>query len=126
MKIFKKHSLQWFALIGIILFIESNFVFAQESFDIRANYTKTEHMIPVRDGVKLFTQVYTPKDQSQKYPFLLFRTPYSARYYGADNYRSVLGTNKSYAEEGFIFVYQDVRGKFKSEGEFVVMKPHKT
>ena len=108
MKTIKKYSLQLIFLFGIIILIKSSFIFAQESFDIRANYTKTEYMIPMRDGVKLFTQVYTPKDQSQKYPFLLFRTPYSVRYYGADNYRSVLGTNKSYAEEGFIFVYQDL------------------
>ena len=126
MKTRKNYSLKLIFLFGIIILIKSSFIFAQESFDIRANYTKTEYMIPMRDGVKLFTQVYTPKGQSQKYPFLLFRTPYSVRYYGADNYCSVLGTNKSYAEEGFIFVYQDVRGKFKSEGVFIVIKPHKT
>lgn len=83
-------------------------------------------MIPMRDGVKLFTQVYAPKDTTQHYPVLLFRTPYSVRNYGADNYRNYLGPNEMYAEEGFIFVYQDVRGKYKSEGEFIVMKPHKT
>lgn len=89
-----------------------------------ANYTKHEYQIPMRDGVKLFTQVYIPKDTSQQYPFLLFRTPYSIRHYGPRNYRGALGPNNMYAEEGFIFVYQDVRGKFQSEGEFVVMKPH--
>ncbi len=113
-------------LIGIILLIVPNLLCAQEKFDNKANYDKAEYMIPMRDGVNLYTQVYTPKDQSQQYPILLFRTPYSVRYYGADDFRSTLGPNELYAEEGFIFVYQDVRGKFKSEGEFIVMKPQKT
>lgn len=90
------------------------------------NYSKREYMIPMRDGVRLFTQVYVPKDESQKYPILLFRTPYSIRRYGPTNYRNVLGPNELYAKEGYIFVYQDVRGKFKSEGEFIVMRPHQT
>ncbi|UCC41793.1 MAG: CocE/NonD family hydrolase [Candidatus Aminicenantes bacterium] len=82
-------------------------------------------MIPMRDGVKLYTQVYTPIEKNKKYPIMLFRTPYSVRYYGSKIFRRSLGPNRQYAPEGFIFVYQDVRGKFKSEGEFVVMKPHK-
>ncbi|MEK6755262.1 MAG: CocE/NonD family hydrolase [Bacteroidota bacterium] len=99
---------------------------AQEVFDVRANYTKTEYMVPTRDGIKLFTQVYAPKDQSQKYPFLLFRTPYSIPPYGPDNYRARLGPSVEFDKEGFIFVFQDVRGQYRSEGgEFIVMKPHK-
>jgi putative CocE/NonD family hydrolase len=92
---------------------------------VRALYEKSEYYIPMRDGVKLYTQVYAPKDQTQKYPILLFRTPYSIRYYGPQDFRNVLGPNALYADEGYIFVYQDVRGKLKSEGEFVVMKPFK-
>jgi len=111
--------------IEIIMFLASSVIFAHEPFNIKANYSKMEYMIPMRDGVKLYTQVYVPKDESLKYPFLLFRTPYSVDYYETDNYRRVLGPNNDYAKEGFIFVYQDVRGKFKSEGDFVVMKPHK-
>jgi putative CocE/NonD family hydrolase len=126
MKAQKFCLLKRLVLIGIVLFLTSSVLYAQESFDIKANYTKMEYMIPMRDGVKLFTQVYTPKDENQKYPFLLFRTPYSIGYYGIDNYRRVLGPNSIYAREGFIFVYQDVRGKFKSEGEFIVMQPHRT
>lgn len=126
MKTDNKFSLQWFTLIVIIILVNSEVLFSQETFDIKANYTKMEYMIPMRDGIKLFTQVYTPKDENQKYPFLIFRTPYSIGNYGIDNYRRVLGPNYIYAKEGFIFVYQDVRGKFKSEGEFMVMKPHKT
>jgi putative CocE/NonD family hydrolase len=98
---------------------------AQAPFDIRANYVKAEHMVPMRDGMKLFTIVYTPKDQSQRYPFILHRTPYGSPPYGADQYRQSLGPSAAFAREGFIFVYQDVRGKFRSEGEFVVMRPIK-
>jgi len=98
----------------------------QQNFDIKAHYDKKELMIPMRDGVKLFTKIYTPKDDTKKYPVMLFRTPYSIGSYGEDTYPRSLGPNSIYAPEGFIFVYQDVRGKFKSEGEFIVMKPHIT
>mgnify|MGYP001182301256 FL=1 len=81
-------------------------------------------MVPMRDGIKLYTQVYSPTDNSQKYPVMLFRTPYSIGDYGPEINRKTLGPNEMYAPEGFIFVYQDVRGKFKSEGEFIVMRPH--
>jgi len=91
--------------------------------DIRALYTKSEHQIPMRDGVKLFTIVYAPKDQSQTYPFMLHRTPYGSPPYGPEAYRGTLGPSPDFAREGFVFVYQDVRGKFRSEGEFVVMRP---
>lgn len=113
-------------LIGIVMLLASCMLLGQETFSIKDNYTKTETMIPMRDGINLFTQIYAPKNQSQKYPVLIKRTPYSIRYYGPNNYPSTLGPNSLYAPEGFIFVYQDVRGKFKSEGEFIVMKPHKT
>jgi putative CocE/NonD family hydrolase len=95
----------------------------QPSFDIRAAYTKSEHVVPMRDGIKLFTIVYSPKDQSQPYPIMLHRTPYGSPPYGPENYRRTLGPSADFAREGFIFVYQDVRGKFRSEGEFVVMRP---
>jgi uncharacterized protein len=91
--------------------------------DLRATYTKAEHMVPMRDGVKLFTIVYAPKDASTTYPFMLHRTPYSSPPYGPDAYRGSLGPSAAFAAEKFIFVYQDVRGKFQSEGEFVVMRP---
>ena len=91
--------------------------------EIRANYAKSEHMVPMRDGVKLFTIVYAPKDNSTPNPFMLHRTPYGSPPYGPDAYRSSLGPSTAFAAEKFIFVYQDVRGKFRSEGEFVVMRP---
>jgi uncharacterized protein len=91
---------------------------------VRSHYTKYEHPIPMRDGAKLFTAVYVPKDLTQKYPILLSRTPYSVNPYGADNYRDALGPSEKFARDGFIFVYQDVRGRNMSEGEFVNMRPH--
>ncbi len=98
---------------------------AQEQPDLRSLYVKSEHMIPMRDGVRLFTIVYTPRDTSQKHPVMLFRTPYSIPPYGPDDFRSSLGPSADFAREGFIFAYQDVRGKFRSEGDFVVMRPIK-
>jgi len=91
---------------------------------IRANYTKYEHRVPMRDGVKLFTSVYVPNDTSKRYPILLFRTPYSINPYGADRYPDKLGPTEQYEQDSFIFVFQDVRGRFMSEGEFVNMRPH--
>ncbi len=92
--------------------------------DIKDRYVKSEHQIQMRDGVKLFTVVYAPKDASQKYPILMTRTPYSAGPYGAGSYRSSLGPSPAFVDEGYIFVYQDVRGTFMSEGEFEDVRPH--
>ncbi|MEP6637438.1 MAG: CocE/NonD family hydrolase [Acidobacteriota bacterium] len=91
---------------------------------VRVRYTKYEYTIPMRDGVRLFTSVYLPKDQSQRYPFLLTRTPYSVAPYGVDNYRSAVGPSLSFDKEGFIFVYQDARGRYMSEGEFLQVRPY--
>lgn len=90
---------------------------------IRDNYTKREVMIPVRDGVRLFTAIYQPKDRSKKYPILLNRTPYTVAPYGADQYKAALGPNPLFAREGYIFVYQDVRGRWMSEGEWMNVRP---
>lgn len=90
---------------------------------LRENYNKFEYQIPMRDGVKLFTSVYVPKDVSQKYPILMQRTPYSVGPYGADAYGGMLGPTRKYMDEGFIFVNQDVRGRFMSEGQFVDVRP---
>ncbi len=125
MKTQKNRPSRYMILIATTVLLAASVLSVQEKFDIKANYDKAEYMIPMRDGVKLYTQVYTPKDKSQKYPILLFRTPYSVGYYKPNSFRLYLGPNFDYAREGFIFVYQDVRGKFKSGGNFVVMKPHK-
>src|SRR5262245_37175689 len=92
---------------------------------IRLHYTKQEHMIPMRDGTKLFTAVFTPKDTTRKYPFLIKRTPYSVSPYGIDKYPTSLGPSEHFVKAGYIFVNQDVRGRFMSEGEFVQVTPHR-
>ncbi|HIQ19994.1 MAG TPA: CocE/NonD family hydrolase [Planctomycetes bacterium] len=91
---------------------------------VKAHYTKYEYRIPMRDGTRLFTAVYVPKDRSQRYPIMLMRTPYSVRPYGVDQYPSDLGPSPLFGREGYIFAYQDVRGRWMSEGEFVNMRPH--
>ena len=78
----------------------------------------------MRDGVQALLSVYAPKDTSRTYPILLSRTPYSCRPYGSQNVRDALGPSEPAARERFIFVYQDVRGRFMSEGEFVNVRPH--
>src|SRR5262245_2195483 len=97
---------------------------AQGVAAIKAAYTKYEYRIPMRDGKRLFTAVYVPKDDSKKYPILMTRTPYSVRPYDAGNYRANLAPSPLFARSGYIFVYQDVRGRWMSEGEFVNMRTH--
>ena len=92
---------------------------------VRANYTKHEYRVPMRDGTKLFTVVYQPKDRSKTYPIIMQRTPYSVGPYGVDNYRAMIGPSEGFAKEGFIVVYQDVRGRAMSEGTFIDETPHK-
>lgn len=89
---------------------------------IKANYTKREVMVPVRDGVKLFTSIYEPKDKSKTYPILLNRTPYTVAPYG-EQMKTSLGPDALFAREGYIFVYQDVRGRWMSEGKFEDVRP---
>ena len=93
-------------------------------FDVKEHYTKFEYRIPMRDGVHLFTAVYVPKDTTRAYPFLINRTPYSVGPYGEDQYRKNLGPSLDFDKAGYIFVFQDVRGRFMSEGTFVEMRPH--
>jgi len=90
----------------------------------REHYDKREARIPMRDGAKLFTSIYTPKDLSQKYPILMMRTPYSVGPYGEDKYKDTLGPSDLEMKDGFIVVYQDVRGCYMSEGDFVDVRPH--
>ncbi len=93
-------------------------------FDVKEHYTKYEYRIPMRDGIHLFTSVYVPKDTSRTYPFLIDRTPYSVGPYGVDLYRTRLGPSPDFDNSGYIFVFQDVRGRFMSEGTFLEMRPH--
>ncbi len=94
-----------------------------EPFDVKAHYTKYEYRIPMRDGVRLFVSVYVPKDTSHPYPFLMTRTPYSVGPYGEDHYKTRLGPSESFDRAGYIFVFEDVRGRYQSEGKFVDMPP---
>ena len=117
-------------LLSALAVIPARWSVAQSSIDageaeVRAHYTKYECRIPMRDGIKLFTAVYVPKDSSQAYPFLMVRTPYSVSPYGIDQYPKRLGPAPVFQRDGFIFVSQDVRGRYMSEGTFEEMTPHK-
>ena len=92
---------------------------------VKDNFTKKEFYIPMRDGVKLFTAVYIPKDISKKnkYPFLMQRTCYSIAPYGENEYKTKVGPNSYLMQDKYIFVYQDVRGRYMSEGTFTNMTP---
>ncbi|MBB3054900.1 CocE/NonD family hydrolase [Mucilaginibacter gotjawali] len=96
---------------------------SQDSLYVREHYTKMEKYITMRDGIRLFTSIYLPKDQSKKYPIIMTRTPYSVGPYGENDYKRTLGQNMLLARDGFIFVYQDVRGRWMSEGKFVDVRP---
>lgn len=110
-------------IVTLILFLTSFSIFSQE--DILANYNKREVYIPMRDGTKLFTAIYSPKDisSSKKYPILMQRTCYSIAPYGEDKYKKTLGPNTFLQKDKYIFVYQDVRGRYMSEGTFTNMTP---
>ncbi len=99
------------------------FLCSQE-IDLKQDYLKIEYKIPMRDGKKLHTVVYTPKDSMQKYPIILGRTPYTTAPYGTD-YLKANGNNYWMAQEKYIMVFQDVRGKFLSEGEYEDVRPIK-
>jgi len=93
-------------------------------YDVKEHYTKYEYRIAMRDGARLFTSIYVPKDTSHRYPFLINRTPYSVGPYGVDQYRTQLGPSRDFDKAGYIFVFQDVRGRYMSEGQFLEMRPH--
>ena len=112
------------ALIPVLLALAPR-LGSEAASDVRARYTKYEHRIPMRDGKRLFTAVYVPKDASHTYPILLTRTPYSVAPYGVDRYPEHLGPSEHFERDGYIFVYQDVRGRYLSEGDWLEMTPHK-
>lgn len=108
-----------------ILFFSTLFANAQNTDSVWFvnNYIKKEVAIPMRDGIKLFTSIYIPKDSSEKHPVLITRTPYSVAPYGA-TYRAYWRSYQMrYCREGYIIVNQDIRGKFMSEGVFEVVRP---
>lgn len=93
---------------------------------IKEHYTKRSLRIPMRDGVQLQTIVYSPRDTSRRYPMIMTRTPYGIAPYEEDQFRSSLGPSGHFITEGYIFVYQDVRGCYMSEGVFENMRPQLT
>jgi hypothetical protein len=107
-----------------LLLATSSLTSAQDTTYVQQNFTKQEVRIPMRDGVKLFTAIYAPKATGQKYPILLNRTPYSVAPYGEGKYKTLVGPSEPLMRDGYIVVYQDVRGRLMSEGEFVNMTPH--
>ena len=98
---------------------------SQDAGAVREEYTKFEFEVPMRDGLKLFTAVYAPKDSSQSYPIMLERTPYSIEPYGVDRYPAFLGPSEKFRHSGYIFAYQEVRGRYMSEGTWEEMRPYK-
>jgi hypothetical protein len=90
----------------------------------RAHYTKYEYRIAMRDGARLFTSVYAPKTCEGGWPIVLTRTPYSVSPYGTDNYPARVGPSVEMMKDGFIFAYQDVRGRYMSEGTWAEVRPH--
>ena len=117
----KRHFSMWFAFLFVLAMAQNK----QPDTFVKDNFIKKEVYIPMRDGVKLFTSVYIPKDISgkNKYPFLMQRTCYSVAPYGENEYRTKLGPNPYLMNDKYIFVYQDVRGRYMSEGTFTNMTP---
>jgi uncharacterized protein len=114
-------------LLSFITFLSISFCsIAQEINEayFKEHYTKKEIYITMRDGVKLFTAIYTPKDSLEKHPFLMTRTPYSCSPYGEMKYAAIWSSYRAaYVKENYIFVFQDVRGRYMSEGEFEDVRP---
>jgi uncharacterized protein len=116
-----------FAACGVTVVLLALVVLGQagESQYIRQHYDKYEYRIPMRDGIKLFTSVYVPKQKRQKSPIILMRTPYSVAPYGSSSYIDEPGLQRTaYFHENYIVAYQDVRGRYMSEGEYVDVRPY--
>ena len=119
-----KTVLQLFLLILFVFSSTSVTVAQQERAEfIRDNYVKSEHRIAMRDGVELHTAIYRPKDDSKEWPIMLKRTPYSSQPYGEDM-ATRIGNSPYVEKDGYIFVTQDVRGRWNSGGSFDNMRPH--
>ncbi|MGA2662222.1 MAG: CocE/NonD family hydrolase, partial [Verrucomicrobiota bacterium] len=113
-------------VLGLVALVSGRLCAAEEKATaawLAEHYVKFEFRIPMRDGVRLFTRVYVPKDDSQAWPILLTRTPYSLKPYGPDNYPGASGSFEAFARDNFILATQDVRGRFGSEGEYAHVRP---
>jgi putative CocE/NonD family hydrolase len=118
-------NIRRYLALSLVAFALFQLLWAQRPGYVQSNYIKHEFRIAMRDGKKLFTAVYEPKDRSRSYPIMLNRTPYGVIPYGKDNFPSSLGPSDDLGKDGFIFAYQDVRGRMMSEGEFINMTPFK-
>ena len=105
--------------IGMALIVPVSALSAQTPADPAATFDKREVMVPMRDGVKLHTLVYTPKNQTGNLPIIFTRTPYGIA--GAEG--AFASSYAEMAKEGYIFAFQDIRGRFTSEGQFVMLRP---
>mgnify|MGYP002146209571 FL=1 len=112
-----------FAALIFILFSLPAFAQVKQGY-VKEHYIKTDTLITMRDGIRLYTVIFTPKDISEKYPILMERTPYSAGPYGNDQYPNRIGPDTNLMKEKYIFVIQDVRGRYMSEGINLEMTPH--
>jgi len=115
----------WRTLLLWLLVVATPSVWGQEDRAgyIQRNYEKAEYRVPMRDGVTLHTTVYRPRDRQHSYPIIINRTPYSCRPYGPEMARAI-GPSAYLERDGYIFVKQDVRGRWNSEGTFDNMRPH--
>lgn len=115
-------------LLAVFVHVLAPASFAQEANPlasyIQLHYTKQEHRVAMRDGVKLFTAIYCPRDTTKTWPILMKRTPYGSGPYGVDKMAEKIGPSEESVKAGYIFVIQDVRGRFQSEGEFQQVTPH--
>ncbi len=111
-----------FSIIVILYCLQAT---AQTNTDfVKENFIKIDTVIKMRDGIKLYTVIYVPKDTKEKYPILMERTPYSAGPYGDTSYAPRIGPNPTLMNEKYIFVYQDVRGRYMSEGMNLEVTPY--
>jgi len=95
---------------------------ATNAKDVYGSFKRMEVQIAMRDGVKLYTDIYIPKKSHEKLPFLITRTPYGSTDEKGKN-NALNGTYRDFVEDGYIFVFQDIRGRYKSEGQFVMFRP---
>ncbi len=115
---------QTLALFAAMLAFSASRAQEQEPTWLRENYVKQEIRIPMRDGTRLFTVVFSPKNAKGKHPILLERSPYSCAPYGEGEFPKMRASFAHYLRQGYIIVKQDVRGRWMSEGTFVDVRPY--
>ncbi|TDS10865.1 hypothetical protein DFQ03_3756 [Maribacter caenipelagi] len=125
-KITIKHFFTFFLLVTVIVSCRKTApkvanAEVSETY-VEDNYTKKEVDITMRDGINLHTTIYSPKDTSKEYPIIMQRTPYSSQPYGEGNFKTKIAPNIHMMQDGYIVVYQDVRGRWLSEGHYENMR----